>query len=60
MKTLRMIVFLWIIIVGSSWLTTRSLHTALLQMLISAALLSLTALIKIGRASCRERVCLYV
>jgi len=52
MKTVRMIVFLWIIIAISNWLTTRSVHTALLQMLISAALLSLTALINVA---CRWR-----
>ena len=49
MKTVQMIAFLWIIIVVSNWLTTRSVHTALLQMLISAALLSLAALINFAR-----------
>ena len=45
MKTVQMIAFLWIIIAISNWLTTRSVHTVLLQMLISAALLSLAVLI---------------
>jgi hypothetical protein len=48
MKTVRMIVFWWIVIAISNWLTTRSAQATLAQLLLVTLLLGLGAIVNVA------------